>query len=998
MPILKRKDFADIKGILQDLDKIKKAISNTNEELKELQKLTRQVNATGTGSEAKQRIELTQKLNKGVNQLSILQKERIKTENQLKTVLAKNLQTQEKNSLTLAKGKVRLQENNKLLKEQAKEALGLVGAYGKLTKQTNEAQKRFKNLATQFGVNSKEAKAARKEFERLDNKLSRVNKASRDGRKDVGRYGLALKGMGSQLLGSLGVVAGLSSLFNVIKGGFKVFVQFSKSSSRLAAILGTNKDGIKALTEQAKQLGATTAFTASEVISLQTELAKLGFTQTQIESSTEGILALAAATGSELAESAELAGATLRIFNLDASEMSRVSDVLAKSTTISSLSMEKLATILPIVGKTAQIAGVSLERTAALAGTLTDRGIDASSAATSLRNIFIELSAKGLTWEEAMSKINTSTDKTKTAVQLFGKRAGAAAVVLAETGTTVNDLTGQLNEASGAAQEMADVMLDNLAGDVTKAQSAFEGFILSLEDGQGVFSKVSRFFVQGFSNILTSLTRYNEGIGFLDQSILENEKVQKVFNLRLKEQEQIMQKIPDLEERRRVAIERTKKIQEGITFIQDKLNKVEEGSISINDKTLARLKLRLLEYQGLEKGLKKYTAIEEKSNEELENENDLLGENNDKRSKRVDNLRDEERLLRDITQGEIDLLEQGRRRAIIQAEEDRKQRLKEIENAKASKATKDAAIELLERQHKKRMEDINNEFPSLETVSLQGGKTTDQFKELQKGIDKQNEIINEGRKKDAQNLAEWEQAKLQIREEAQQAFVSFASDLGNAFIDERLQRELDAAEAEKSILQDKLDKNEISEAEFNKEISRINKRQREAEAKAEKRKALFDIAVATAVAVAKAGFITPAAFAAAAAGAIQAGLVAARPIPAFAEGTEFVDRGDNPKGRDTIPAMLDEGERVMTASQNKRLKGISNDNIVDIVENSLNPNKDFKSLTKTQSDSLLASLLMQGNKQNSQMILALQNLFGSYEKDGIITLGYGSGDIKKIIK
>lgn len=996
MPILKRKDFADINGILQDLDKIKKAISNTNEELKELQKLTRQVNATGTGSEAKQRIELTQKLNKGVNQLSILQKERLKTENQLKTVLAKNLQTQEKNALTLAKGKVRLQENNKLLKEQAKEALGLVGAYEKLAKQTNEAQKKFKNLATQFGVNSKEAKAARKEFERLDNKLSRVNKASRDGRKDVGRYGLALKGIGSQLLGSLGVVAGLSSLFNVIKGGFKVFVQFSKSSSRLAAILGTNKDGIKALTEQAKQLGATTAFTASEVISLQTELAKLGFSQTQIESSTEGILALAAATGSELAESAELAGATLRIFNLDASEMSRVSDVLAKSTTISSLSMEKLATILPIVGKTAQIAGVSLERTAALAGTLTDRGIDASSAATSLRNIFIELSAKGLTWEEAMTKINTSTDKTKTAVQLFGKRAGAAAVVLAETGDTVNDLTGQLNDASGAAQKMADVMLDNLAGDVTKAQSAWEGFILSLEDGQGVFSKVSRFFVQGFSNLLEQIKIINDET--FELTSLQKQQI--AFNARINDtwskMTRTLMSLSTEEGKRHEALLLTNALFPKLEKAQEDFNKAQEEGAGRG--TLTALKTRIQIYEELLKRLRPFVRVQNKSNEELENENDLLGENNDKRSKRVDNLRDEERLLRDITQGEIDLLEQGRRRAIIQAEEDRKQRLKEIENAKASKATKDAAIELLERQHKKRMDDINKEFPSLETVSLQGGKTTDQFKELQKGIDKQNEIINEGRKKDAQNLAEWEQAKLQIREEAQQAFVSFASDLGNTFIDERLQRELDAAEAEKSILQDKLDKNEISEAEFNKEISRINKRQREAEAKAEKRKALFDIAVATAVAVAKAGFITPAAFAAAAAGAIQAGLVAARPIPAFAEGTEFVDRGDNPKGRDTIPAMLDEGERVMTASQNKRLKGISNDNIVDIVENSLNPNKDFKSLTKTQSDSLLASLLMQGNKQNSQMILALQNLFGSYEKDGIITLGYGSGDIKKIIK
>lgn len=988
MPILKRKDFADINGILQDLEKIKKSISSTNEELKELQKLTRQINATGTGAEAKQRIELTQKLNKGVSELTTLQKERIKTQQKLKQVLAQNLSTQEKTSLVLAKGKLRLQENNRLLKEQAKEALGLVGAYGKLTKQTSEAQKRFKNLATQFGVNSKEAKEARKEFERLDNKLSQVNKASRDGRKDVGRYGLALKGIGSQLLGSLGVVAGLSSLFNVIKGGFKVFIDFSKSSSKLAAILGTNKDGIKALTEQAKQLGATTAFTASEVIALQTELAKLGFTQTQIEASTEGILALAAATGSELAESAELAGATLRIFNLDASEMSRVSDVLAKSTTISSLSMEKLATIMPIVGKTAQIAGVSLERTAALAGTLTDRGIDASSAATSLRNIFIELSAKGLTWEEAMTKINTSTDKTKTAVQLFGKRAGAAAIVLAETGATVDDLTGQLNNATGAAQEMADVMLDNLAGDMTKAQSAWEGFILSLEDGQGVFSKVSRAVVKGFSNILEQLKIINDET--FELTSLQKEQIG--FNAKINDLWSKMtftlQSLSTEEGKRHEALLLTNRLFPKLEKAQTDYNEAQQKGAG--RATLTAIKSRIQIYEELLKRLRPYVKIQNESNEELGNENDLLDENDDKKKKRIDNLRDEEKLLRQKTDIEISLLEEGERKARIKEEENYKRAIQDIEKSKATRETKNAVLEQLEIEHQQKLAQIRNQFSIQEATGVTGD-VIDPVTEAKLATDEINKIYKEAGEKELQRLIEIEQAKLEVKKTAEEEFISFSKDLASAFVDERLQQQLDAAEAEKAILQDKLDKGLITEDKFNQEIARINKKTREQEAKAEKKKALFDIGIATAVAFVKSLPNFAAAAAAAAAGAIQAALVAARPIPKFEKGEVNIEGKRHSEGG--ILAEIEKGESVINRN------GTANaPETLELINRGLFKDADVKGLSRNQQDGLMASLLMQGNKQNKQILQALTNLGFSYENNGIIYIGYGDGTLKKLVK
>jgi hypothetical protein len=298
----------------------------------------------------------------------------------------------------------------------------------------------------------------------------------------------------------------------------------------LQSIIGKGVN-IDALTKQAKELGATTVFSATQIVGLQTELAKLGFTINEIVSSTTGIQALAAATGIDLAEAATIAGSALKIFGLDASESARVADVLSASTSKSALDMQKLATALPIVGTTAKIAGQSIERTTALLGILSDRGLDASSSATALRNIFLELSKQGITMEEAFDRINKSTDKNAESMKIFGKRSAAAGVILSENVGTVNDLEEALINADGAAQDMADTMLDNLAGDITLAKSAWEGFVLSLEDGKGPISNVLRLLIKGVSETLQLLTKLNEGFTFRESTLQLSEKIKKDLDI-----------------------------------------------------------------------------------------------------------------------------------------------------------------------------------------------------------------------------------------------------------------------------------------------------------------------------------------------------------------------------------------------------------------------------------------------------------------------------------
>lgn len=402
-----------------------------------------------------------------------------------------------------------LKEKKRRNREEIRDQLGITDAYGKLSKKLTETRRKLKSLVLTEGEGSKKTKQLRREVVLLDARLKKVDAGVGQFQRNVGNYGKALGGL-KNIISGLGITAGAGLAISVLKNGLNIIKAYTKELSTLQALTSATDDDMKILSKQALELGASTQFSATQILKLDQELAKLGFTFSEIKAAVPGVQALAAATGFDLAESAALAGASLRIFGLDASEAGRVADVLAVSTTKSALDMSKLSTALPIVGTTAKIAGLSIEQTVAQLGVLADRGIDASTAASGLRNVFLELSKKGLTWEKAAQKINAATDKNAVAMAIFGKRSATTAIVLAENEDSVTDLTEKLEKLDITAQDMADTMLDNLAGDITLAKSAWEGFILSLDEGEGVLSQVSRTATQLWTGLLSGLTQLNK--------------------------------------------------------------------------------------------------------------------------------------------------------------------------------------------------------------------------------------------------------------------------------------------------------------------------------------------------------------------------------------------------------------------------------------------------------------------------------------------------------
>jgi hypothetical protein len=431
--------------------------------------------------------------------------------------MTKAMLEQERIAQAQIRTKKSLLQLEKLQEQQANRTAKAIkdegNAYKQQSKTLTDLINRYQNLAARGRENGKVAKGMLAEINKLDAGLKKIDATVGRHQRNVGNYTSALKGirgvaMGvTNALGKLGIAFGIGMIVNNVIGVFK---DFEQESTNLAGILGKTRGEITKLTDDAKRLGASTKFTAAEVVQMQTAFAKLGFSEDQILNATEATLQLAAAVGTDLDNAATVVASTLNGFSLSATQTQRVVDVMAKSFDATALDVEKFSVAMATVAPVAQSAGFSVERTTAMLGALVDAGLDASKAGTGLRNIFLELQKQGLTFEQAMSKINKSANKGATAIDLFGKEGSTASLILAGTTEKVNGLEKSLMNAGGAAEKVANNQLDTLTGSLTTMSSAWEGFVLSLEDGDGIIARVLRGAIDLTTEFLEILTRLNE--------------------------------------------------------------------------------------------------------------------------------------------------------------------------------------------------------------------------------------------------------------------------------------------------------------------------------------------------------------------------------------------------------------------------------------------------------------------------------------------------------
>ena len=347
--------------------------------------------------------------------------------------------------------------------------------------------------------------------------LENLGKTTDKATKRVGGLTKNIAAMGA---GILGAVAAFRQINRFITGSIKTFRDFEFQMSKVKAITGASTEDFLKLSKTAEDLGRTTFFTAQQVAELQTNFGKLGFTTQEILDAQKATLDLATATGSDLARAATVAGASVRGFGLDASETQRVVDVMAVSFTSSAMDIEKFQTSMTKVAPIAKASGFSLEDTTAIMSKLTDAGIEASIAGTSLRNILLKMQDPNSDLVKSFGQTIHSYDQLIPAMNKFVEEGGSMASIMEvvdlrqaaafEQMISNTDSTLALRDAmvnsNGAAERMAAIVGDNLEGAFKRLNSAFEGLLINFTES--VLGKSLQRAVDGFANLLNVVSDF----------------------------------------------------------------------------------------------------------------------------------------------------------------------------------------------------------------------------------------------------------------------------------------------------------------------------------------------------------------------------------------------------------------------------------------------------------------------------------------------------------
>ena len=288
-----------------------------------------------------------------------------------------------------------------------------------------------------------------------------------------------------------------------IADSIRVFADFETSMLRVKAISGATGEEFKSLSDLAKELGSTTAFTAREAAQAMGFLAQAGFEVGEVHQALPKVLSLAAAGQLDLAQAADITASVLRGFGLEASESGRVADVLAAAASKSNTSVEGMGEAFKFAGPVASAMGVSLEETAAALGVLSNAGLKGSLAGTGLRMVLVKMGedvagAGGLT--QALETLNT--DGVQAVVETMKQldaRAGTAAVALTGQMGVLKQLHKEMQSVDGISDRMAETMLSGIGGSAVKTGSALEGLRIQIGEtfegfGTGFFDELTRIF------------------------------------------------------------------------------------------------------------------------------------------------------------------------------------------------------------------------------------------------------------------------------------------------------------------------------------------------------------------------------------------------------------------------------------------------------------------------------------------------------------------------
>ena len=326
-------------------------------------------------------------------------------------------------------------------------------------------------------------------------------------------------------------------LLAVGAGAIKTAADFEAGMSKVAALSGATGDDLKMLEEEAKRMGATTKYSATESADALSYMALAGWDAEQMAAGLEPSLKLAGASGMQLAECTDIVTDTMSMFGMKASEATKMTDMLAYAQANSNTDVQQLGEALKYCGASANAMGYDLADTTALLGTFADQGLKGSSAGTTLNAIFRDMKKNAEDGKIAIGDKNvaivdangnyrdmtdiladvqkategmTQAERDMALSSIWGTEALKGVNMAFEAGVPkIREFEDGIRKSDGAASDMYDTMQNNLKGAIDNMKSAFEGVMITIGERLiPIFQNV----VDGITNMLTWFNNLNPTI------------------------------------------------------------------------------------------------------------------------------------------------------------------------------------------------------------------------------------------------------------------------------------------------------------------------------------------------------------------------------------------------------------------------------------------------------------------------------------------------------
>ena len=332
--------------------------------------------------------------------------------------------------------------------------------------------------------------------------LTEEQKKAAEGAGEFGNAGVqAIEAVGGAIAAA-GIAEAMKSIADAYSECVEIAGNFEQAMSAVEAIADSNISEMAALTAEAKELGATTKFTAQQSANAMEYMAMAGWDAQEMLGGMSGVINLAAAAGEDLAQVSDIATDNLSAFGLKASDTAHFADVLAAAAANSNTNISIMGETFKSSSSVAGALGYSIEDVAVMVGLMANNSVKGSRAGTALRNIFngllggVTLTAKAF-GELDYSAVNsdgsmkglmetvedlrgyfsqmTEAERVNNAMTIAGMRGyNGLLAILNATNEDFQSLYASINNCNGAAERMAKVKLDNLNGDITLMNSAME--------------------------------------------------------------------------------------------------------------------------------------------------------------------------------------------------------------------------------------------------------------------------------------------------------------------------------------------------------------------------------------------------------------------------------------------------------------------------------------------------------------------------------------------